>query len=448
MSCFAFPFRFMNLQLSRIAMLPSMSTHKIFTRWVTLSVLVIGGLISAAEEEPKSASDQAPKTTKISGVIEAIVSHEISTSTKQIDAFEINRIIPHGATVREGQNLVWFETEAIDKKIKDAETDLRLAKLILDDEEFAHKQFLDTQALDRETAERTRAYAKQDYDNFVQVDRERDVLAADFSLRMSRYSLEGVMEELDQLEQMYQEDDLTEVSEEIVLKRAKRDVESARYRLENAEIATNRTVTQSIPRLEKQQEDKLAKAELAYEKSIRDLNSARQRREIEIHRKRDSFQEQEKKFAELKGERKQVVLKSPIDGIVFYGELNRGRLSEKPSTLKPASKVSGNQVVVTVIDPSKVQIRVDLDEKHLAKVREGAKCKVTLTAFADFETTGTVKSVSSVPYGGTKYDCVVKLHQTKNQPNIRPTMTCELEFDSIVETPQEGSGGDDAKEKK
>ena len=91
---------------------------------------------SVLEEEPKSASDESPKTTKISGVLEAVVAHEISVGTEQIDSLKIKRILPHGTKVSKGQNIVWFETEEIDKKIKEAEIDLRLSKLTLEDDEF------------------------------------------------------------------------------------------------------------------------------------------------------------------------------------------------------------------------------------------------------------------------------------------------------------------------
>ncbi len=409
-------------------MMLSTIPDKILAGCMTLGLVLFSTVSMAAEDEPLSASDVAPKVTKVSGVIEAIVSHEISASTEQLDSFKIKQIVPHGTTVRKGQNLVWFETEDVDKKIKEAEIDLRLAKLTLEDDEFSYKQFIETQTLDREAAERSRKYAQQDYDNFVQVDRERDRLAAEFNLQSSRDSLENVMEELAQLEQMYKEDDLTEESEEIVLKRAKRSVETAQYRLDNAEIASSRTISQSIPRSEAQHEETLAKAELSHKKALRELNSARQRREIEISRKRDGFKDQEKKLAELKAERKRVVLTSPIDGIVFHGELLRGKLGDKPSIFESGSKVTAQQVVATVVSPAKLQVRVDLDEKNLAVVTAGATCNVYMTAFADYEATGTVKSVATVPYAGTKYDCVVALRQTKNQPIILPTMTCELEF--------------------
>ncbi len=212
--------------------------------------LLLAGLVAAADK-PESASDAKPaepKGTKISGVLEAVNAEEISADTEQIESLKIKRLVAHGKEVSKGQNVVWFDTEEIDKQINEAKIDLQLSKLKLQDDEFSYKQFLETLALDKTAAERTLENARQDYDNFVQIDRDRQKLNAEFSLKFSRDSLENVMEELEQLEQMYKEDDLTEQSEEIVLKRAKRAVESAQFRLEGAEIQSERTIQQQIPR--------------------------------------------------------------------------------------------------------------------------------------------------------------------------------------------------------
>ncbi len=443
---------------------------QLFAGALTLGLALVAGVGMAAEDEPKSASDAAAKekasgeaspdagtpdaaspdagtpdaaskTLKISGIVEAIVAEEISPDTEQIASFKIKRIVPHGTSVSKGQNVVWFETEEIDKKIKDAETDLRLSKLTMDDDEFNYKQFLETQELDRAAAQRARKYAQQEYDNYVQVDRDRQTETVRYNLKSSRHSLEYAREELEQLEQMYKEDDLTEASEEIVLKRAQRAVESAQFRLAATEIQSERSLEQSIPRSQVQQEESLARAELAHKKSMRDLASARQRRDIEMARKRDNLKEQEEKLAELREERKRIVLTSPINGIVLHGELKRGKLSEKPSVLKPGAKVTPQQVVATVVSPKKLQIRVDLEEKNLQAVTVDADCKVTFKAFPGYTTTGTVKMVSAVPYAGSKFDCVVALRPKKQQPAILPTMTCELEFGS------EEKGKDDAESK-
>jgi multidrug resistance efflux pump len=394
----------------------------------------------AAEEAESDEKEETPKPVTISGVLEAIESTEIVADTEHFTSLELKRILPHGSRVAKGANVVWFETEDLDKQIKTAETELRLAKLKREDDEFAFKQFVETQKLDREAAERKRKQAQQKFDNYTQVDRDREVMTAEFNLKSSRASLENAREELQQLEQMYKEDDLTEESEEIVLKRAKQSVEFAEYRLQGTEISSDRTVKQNIPRTEAQQADSLARAQMEYEKSLRELVSARTRKDIERARDADKFKEQETKVAELRAERKKSVLKSPIAGIVLHGKLNRGRLSEKPSTLDAGSKVTASQVIATVVSPTRLRIRLALEEKNLSTVSVGTKCKVKTKAVPEFEAKGVVKSVSTVAYAGSKFDCVVQLQTKKLPEQLTPTMSCDLEFPTKEASKEQGSG--------
>jgi hypothetical protein len=158
-----------------------------------------------------------------------------------------------------------------------------------------------------------------------------------------------------------------------------------------------------------------------------------------MDQKRDKLVKEEQDLAELKVERKRMVLVSPIDGIALHGKLNRGRLGDKPSTLDKDTKVTSQQVLITLVDPKRLRIRVDLDESQLAVVTEGRQCKVVIIAFPELEATGTVKSVSKVPYAANKFDCVVALHAGKTHSNLIPTMSCELHFVDTVDPGDEGS---------
>ena len=397
---------------------------------------------SARADEGDAKPEVAPKTVELGGVLEAVRAEEIVADTEQIGSFKVKRLVEHGTPVSKGQALIWFETEDVDKKIKDAEIALRLSRLSLEAAEFAAEQAAAKEAIERGKAERALAQARRVYDNFVSVDRERQLASAEFDVVNARASLENATEEFEQLEQMYQEDDLTEESEEIVLKRAKQAVENAQFRLEGVEIATERAINQTIPNSVADQEDTLALAEMTHEKAIRDLNQARQRREIDLQKTRDAFHEEEKNLAELKAERKRVVLTSPIDGIALHGKLARGRLGDKPSQLEAGSSVAAAQVVMTVVDPRRLQVRVDLDEKQLASVNEGDTCTVTVNGVPGFEASGEVASVSIVPYAGTKYDCVVKLKGIKRATDLTPLMTCSLKF--VIESDEaETSTGDE-----
>ena len=174
---------------------------------------------STSAEDEKKEGDKPAEVT-LNGVFEAVQATELAAETEELTSLKIRKIVPHGATVRQGQTVVAFESEDIDKQIRDAERALQLAELDLEAAEFNFEQFQKIQELDRAAAERAWKAARQSHDNYVRVDRDRSVLSAEFSLKSSQASFDNAAEELKQLEQMYKEDELTEESEEIVLKRA------------------------------------------------------------------------------------------------------------------------------------------------------------------------------------------------------------------------------------
>ena len=398
-----------------------------FVPMILSSALVFTAASLFADDEGGSASDAKPKSTTLNGAFESLQSDELDAGTEQITSLKVKKVLAQGTKVAKGQTVCWFETEDVDDKIKEAQKALRQAELTFADDEFAFEQFVATQKLDRESAERTFQTAKQAYDNFVQVDFDRQKKSAEFGLVTAEASLANAMEELKQLEQMYKEDDLTEESEEIVLKRAKQAVDSAKFRFEGTRIQTERSLKQSIPRSQAEQKATMTRAQMAHAKSIRDLNVAKQRKEIEMADKREKIKEQRENFKSLQQERKNLFVKASRDGILYHGKLNRGKVGDKPTTLVEGATVTSTQTLVTVANSSTLQIRASVPEKDIAAIKVGSKGKVKITAYADLEIVATVKSVGAVPYAGTNYDCVLSVKIPK-AATVVPGMTCQVTF--------------------
>lgn len=392
------------------------------------SVLIAVAGFSQESKEPKPAAK--PPVTKVSGVFEAKQATELSGGTKQIKSLVIKRIVPHGTLVRKEQPIVWFETEGPEKQLSEAENNLRLAEIAMRESEFALEQFQETQQLDKAKAQRNYQNAKQDFDNFVQTDRERQALSAEFSLKGSKASLANALEELVQLEKMYKEDELTEESEEIVLKRAKQSVENAQFRLQGTEITAKRSLTQTIPRTQAEQEDSLARQQLAFDKALRALEFDRQRRSIGFDKSKEKLGKEKADLKELREDRKHLVMRSPADGILYHGKITRGRISDKPSTLTEGSTVTNKQVFGTLVRPKPLVIRLDLQEKDLGKIKVGMKGTVLPTAFPDRKLVGTVTSLSYIPLANNKFDGVMTVKLGSDEPAITPGMSCSVEFKS------------------
>src|SRR5206468_2329789 len=90
--------------------------------------------------------------------------------------------------------------------------------------------------------------AEEDYDYFQNTGRAQREKSARFNLKSAQQRLDNAKEELSQLEKMYKADDLTEETEEIVLKRQKFAVEAADYSLETSKQMADQSLNTTIPR--------------------------------------------------------------------------------------------------------------------------------------------------------------------------------------------------------
>ena len=59
--------------------------------------------------------------------------------------------------------------------------------------------------------------------------------------------------------------------------------------------------------------------------------------------------------------------------------------------------------------------------------RAGVICTLACQT-ASTQITVTVKSISKVPYAGSKFDCVLSVKMPKAEPAVMPGMTCSIEF--------------------
>ena len=87
--------------------------------------------------------------------------------------------------------------------------------------------------------------------------------SVDFPLKGAQFQLDYAQDELDQLEKMYEADDLTEDTEEIVLKRSRTEVDFAKFNLEQTKEFCDELLMVRLPRFEIQIKESLDKAALA-----------------------------------------------------------------------------------------------------------------------------------------------------------------------------------------
>ncbi len=221
-------------------------------------LLLVSPSFAQEDAAKKETAKQTPETIEIKARpitlvetfgarVEAKKMTELRTTMDVWTSLITEQVAPQGTEVQPGDVVLKFEMDKIDDQLKSAEQDLQLSQLGLHqaEEELALTGQLNQ--LDQQLADRTWDRLQQDVKYFFDVEEPLSKRSADMRLKSSQYSVENAQEELDQLEKMYKEDEITEESEEIVLKRARRTLEQAKFYLESTEAGVKHTLDVDIP---------------------------------------------------------------------------------------------------------------------------------------------------------------------------------------------------------
>jgi HlyD family secretion protein len=367
----------------------------------------------------------------LDGVFEAQTTHEISVKPDEWNALIIETIVPHGAKVRKGDVLVTLDPEKLDKVIADLQTELKLVDVAI---ELGQQQLLaieTTTPLSLEANQRAAKNAEEDRKFFFDVDKPFSLAAIDFSLTMSKAMLEYDEEELRQLEKMYNADDITEETEEIVLKRARDSVERSKFMAKAAQIRHDYALSFTMPRAEDQIKDATDRRVIETAKAKIDLPLALQKQRLDQQRLVVQRERAEERLKKLTADRELLSVKSPADGVVYYGKANRGRFGDAIAlgdAFRPRGAIQPNQVFMTIVQPRPMSIRAIAPEPQLHYLRTGLKGVATPTAYPDMRLPAAVDRVSDIPTGPGNFDARFDVFLDRKAKGIMPGMGCKVKL--------------------
>ncbi|MDB4544429.1 hypothetical protein N9Z83_00645, partial [Akkermansiaceae bacterium] len=289
------------------------------TKTVLLSLLGTAAL-SAGEHVVKA----APFETSLS--VEATFLPGEATVLKlypeQWTNFEINEVLPHGTAVKKGDTIIAFDREDYDKHLAETKKDVALRKIALaraerelSDLEINTPRLLEGEEIAFERHQESLAYFKKTSQAILEKE-------AHENLDRSKRSLEYVEEELKQLLQMYKEDGVTEETEEIILKRQRSAVETAKFSLEKATLATKRTLEKTIPERAFDLQRAFDTAKLSFETAKLNLPRTLEEKKLSVAKQKRQDIETDKKLADLEADGNLFEFKAPADGFIYYGEIS------------------------------------------------------------------------------------------------------------------------------
>lgn len=290
--------------------------------------------------------------------------------------FTIKELVAQGGAVKKGAPVVVLDTEGIDRQLAD-DTDATIArKMALKTGELELANLEKTTPWLLEAAELAYKRARDDHQYFVEVGRPLQEESAKRSLQSTERYLESATEELKQLLKMYKEDDLTEETEEIILKRQRYSVEAAEFRLKSAKLSTKRALEVTIPRSAVDQEQALKDAEVAWKTAREALPSALQQKRLDVKALQVADQRADANSRNLKADRGQMDIQAPSDGTIYHGEISNGRWNPVSAAkfMKVGGKIQARVALASLIPAgAKLQLDAFVDETAAAKLKKGQK---------------------------------------------------------------------------
>jgi multidrug efflux pump subunit AcrA (membrane-fusion protein) len=353
----------------------------------------------------------------------------VALRPKEWSQFKIEEIVKHGSEVHAGETLVKFDREKFDEELADLELGLHVSELAIRKAEEELPRIEKTLALAATQAERNDKHAQEDYDRFHKIDRPLLLKSIEYQLKSAQFQLDYQQDELSQLEKMYEADDLTEETEEIVLKRSRTQVEFAKFSLERTKIAAEEMLQILLPRFEIEIKESLDTAALAKAQAktalALDINRAR----YELEQLKQTRAKSVERHAKLLSDKSLLELKAPADGIVYYGECDDGNWNDMASLiakLKPHASATADTVLMTIVERRPLEVLAQVGEAQRPEISVGRKAKVVPPLENAEWLAAKVESVSAVPVATGKFSVAFDLAGTELPEWIVPGMSCKV----------------------
>lgn len=416
---------------------------------LVLTLLALQASSGNGQEKPlKKALPQAPTATvekgpfkvevNLQGVIEAEAMTPIRFSpeawtTQTGGPLMVLKAVEPGTTVRKGDPLIWLDLDRVNQVIRDLEAEAKLTELAL---HLAEKELPiqeQTTPRDLSTAERARKLSEEDLQEFLQNGRVFAEQNAEFRLKGYRNNYENAKEELQQLEKMYKANDLTEESEQIVLRRYRNLVEMYAFLLKSAEKNRHDTLKFELPRQERGLHERAEQTALALEKARATLPLLLDQKRLTLAKLRYEKDKSADRLAKLHKDRDAGIARSPVTGIVYYGKCQLGQwptAAAMADKLQRGGQVQPEETLMTIVQPMGLFVRAEVEEKdlHLVLLMSGQETKTIPVGFPDIKLKSRIESVSAVPQKPGKYPARIALDRVTADKPLMPGMACTIKL--------------------
>lgn len=336
---------------------------------------------------------------ELEAIYEALESAELKL---RLEAYQgdltVLKIAPAGESVKKGDLLFSLDKAAIEKQIAALENDLRVARATHEKTQADLAIGAKADALALHQATTAVKDAEISLKSFEEVEGKHMVAQLELNVKFMEDALHDQTEELAQLEKMYKSEELTNATSEIVVRRARRNMERTKTSLDMGRLEAANVKTVRYP----QQRSGLAHAIDVARNTLDGVKAAQAlskvQREVEASKAKAALALLEEQAAKLKSDLAKFTWTAPMDGRVFYGQFQHGAWAtgeQVAPMLLPGEKVQAGQVLLTICGPS-TRARADLAEADYFDVGPGLAATVAPAALPESKREGTVRAKGTV----------------------------------------------------
>ena len=335
----------------------------------------------------------------------------------QWSQFVIAELVDHGAAVKKDQVLVAFEAEDYQRNLAEAKEAAKGRKIALAkaERELADLKISTPRAIEGLKLAHDRAQESLDY--FTKTGRALQEEDARESLERSKRSLSYQEEELKQLLKMYKEDGITEETEEIILKRQRASVDSAKFSLRKVEQSSKWALEKTIPRQAIDLKRVFDDALLAYETGKVNLQRTLDEKALAFAKTQRSHAKADQDLKEMINDGSLMTLKAPVDGTVYYGEIDETSWSLGGTSkflFKTGSAPANTALMSLVPAGSALTLQGAISQKDRLRLPADAKGAATVDGLEDVSFPITLTNLANAPNASGQYQVSLSVELPKD----------------------------------
>ncbi len=403
-----------------------------FVAPLTLLCLFGTALPLLADEQPKThtvAAGPVEMILELDGVVTAKAFQPIRYEGKVLRELKIKQVAAHGSRVRQGAVLVEPDTEDIEKDLADRKLAVKLGavELKLAELKLAHAEQTQPRQIEKLKIALERVAA--DLNQFLEKGKALAIADAKESMLSGQDRLAYARETLKQLQQMYKADDLTEETEEIILRRTQDDLRRAEHALARIAEKSRVALEHTIPRREQDARRAVGDAELALKQAQQSAELTLQEQRLNLEKKRVAQEKAERDLKDALADFKKQTIAAPADGIVYHGEFDQRGVwkgAGNNAALKPASTIAADKIVMTLLPEMKTGVVAAIPEKQLAHVmKDDSPVTVLPAAYPHRRLSGTLNALPVLPRSDGTFGGTITLAE---DDLLAPGMTCKVQL--------------------